>query len=250
MPDRYAGGNNVRNDAASSPHTGSRRRTQREADRDAEKPEGLAQAVDEVTLVAFGDAGDGIAEQNEERRTRLGLGDVADLDAPPGGGRRRRRVDDGASQRLSRPVEMRMFQTASVATTASMSLSRWAPVRPETGITRVPRSCGRRRSASARNSRALSLLLSIEVPFVEPDDERPALLLDEIGEGEVLLLERDRGVEQEHHDFREPHRPQRVGYGELLDLADDARPAAQTRGVEDLELAPAPLGVRARCCRG
>jgi|HubBroStandDraft_1064217.scaffolds.fasta_scaffold105446_2 hypothetical protein len=66
----------------------------READRHADEAEGLAQAVDEIALVALGDALDRIAEQDEERRARLGLRDIADLDPPPGGGRRRRRVDD------------------------------------------------------------------------------------------------------------------------------------------------------------
>ena len=82
-----------------------------------------------------------------------------------------------------------------------------------------------------------------EVPLVEPDDQRPALLLDEIGERQVLPFERDRGVQQEHHDLGEAHRPQRVGDGELLDLLNDARPPAQARRVEDLELPPAPFGV-------
>src|ERR1700689_1377971 len=68
-------------------------RAQREADRDADEAEGLAQAVDEIALVALGDSGDRIAEQDEERRTRLGLGDVANLHLPPGDGRRRRRLD-------------------------------------------------------------------------------------------------------------------------------------------------------------
>ena len=59
-----------------------------------------------------------------------------------------------------------------------------------------------------------------------------------------MLFERDRRVEHEHDHFRETHRPQRVGDGELLDLLDDARPPAQARRVEDLELAPAPFGVK------
>src|SRR5260370_23793683 len=58
-------------------------RAHREADRHAEKAEGLAQPIDEIALVAFGNALDRIAEQHEERRARLRLGDVADLDPPP-----------------------------------------------------------------------------------------------------------------------------------------------------------------------
>ena len=39
-------------------------RAQREADRDADEAEGFAQAVDEIALVALGNAGDGVAEQD------------------------------------------------------------------------------------------------------------------------------------------------------------------------------------------
>src|SRR5260370_23718963 len=67
-------------------------RTHREADRHAEEAKGLAQPIDEIALVAFGDVLDRIAEQHEERRARLGLGDVTDLHPPPGDGGRRRRV--------------------------------------------------------------------------------------------------------------------------------------------------------------
>ena len=75
-------------------------------------------------------------------------------------------------------------------------------------------------------------------------------LLDEIGERQVLLLERDRGVEQKHHDLGEAHRAQRVSDRELLDLLDDPRLATQSRGVEDPELAAVPLGVERRSSRG
>ena len=61
-----------------------------------------------------------------------------------------------------------MFQISAVARIASISLSTCAPVKPERGITRVPRSCGRRRSASSRNSRALSLLLSMRSHLLRP----------------------------------------------------------------------------------
>ncbi len=46
----------------------------------------------------------------------------------------------GPNQRLSRPVEIRLLQVSSVAITASISLSTCAPVRPETGMTRTPRT--------------------------------------------------------------------------------------------------------------
>ena len=101
----------------------------------------------------------------------------------------------------------------------------------------------------AQFARLVALVVD-EVPFVEADDQRPALLLDEIGKRQVLLFERDRGVEQKHHDFGEAHRAQRVGDGELLHLLDDPRLPPQARGVEDLDLAPVPLGVEADASRG
>src|SRR5580704_4824886 len=67
-------------------------RAHRHTDRHADEAEGLAQAVDEVALVALGNLVDRIAEQHEERRARLGLRHVTDLDPAPGDGRRGRRV--------------------------------------------------------------------------------------------------------------------------------------------------------------
>ncbi len=79
-----------------------------------------------------------------------------------------------------------------------------------------------------------------EIPFVETDDDRPALALGEIGEREILLLEGDRRVEQQNDDLGEAHGAQRVGDGELLQLLHHARLAAQARRVEQLQLAVAP----------
>ncbi len=60
---------------------------QREADRDAVEVEGLAQVVDEVALIALENAGDGMAEQDEERRSALGWVMLANFHPPPGDGR-------------------------------------------------------------------------------------------------------------------------------------------------------------------
>ena len=73
--------------------------------------------------------------------------------------------------------------------------------------------------------------------------------LDEIDDRQVLLLERDRGVEQQHHHLGEPHGPQRIGDGELLQLVLDPRALAQARGVEQLDLAPVPDSSRGRWSR-
>ena len=86
----------------------------------------------------------------------------------------------------------------------------------------------------------LVALVVDQVPFVEADDQRPALALDEIGERQVLLLERDRRVEQQDHDLGEAHRAQRVGDRELLELLDDSRAPPQARRVEEFELAALP----------
>ena len=155
----------------------------------------------------------------------------------------------GASQRLSRPVEMRLFHTSWVATTASSSLSTCAPVRPETGMTRVPLSCGSSRSASARNCCALPLLSSTRSHLLRPmtsarpsRSTRSAIVRSCFSNGIVASSSSD-------DDFGEAHGAQRVGGGELLQLLDDAGPAAQARGVEQLDAATAPGQSRGRCCR-
>ena len=61
---------------------------------------------------------------------------------------------------------------------------------------------------------------------------------------EILLLERDRRVEQQNDDLGEAHGAQRVGDGELLQLVHHARFAAQACGVEEFQLAIAPRAVR------
>ena len=72
-----------------------------------------------------------------------------------------------------------------------------------------------------------------QVPFVEADDQRPALALDEVGERQILLFEGNRRVEQKHDDLGEAHRAQRVGDGELLHLLDHLGAPPQPRGVEE-----------------
>ena len=67
---------------------------------------------------------------------------------------------------------------------------------------------------------------------------------------QILLLERDRRVEQHHHDLGEADRAQRVGDRELFELVLDAGAAAQARGVEQLELAARATSSRERWSRG
>ena len=95
-----------------------------------------------------------------------------------------------------------------------------------------------------------ALLVGDEVPFVEADDEGAALLLDEVDDRQVLLLERDRGVEQHHHDLGEAHGAQGIGDRELLELVLDAGALAQARRVEQLDRRGRASPSRARWSRG
>ena len=49
----------------------------------------------------------------------------------------------------------------------------------------------------------LAALVVDEVPFVQADDQGASLALDQVGDRQVLLLERDRRIEQQHDDFGE-----------------------------------------------
>ena len=143
---------------------------------------------------------------------------------------------------------MRVFQISWVAMTASISLSIARRSRPDTGITRRAANCGSSRSASARNS-ARRLLSSTRSHLLRAmTSARPSRSTSR--RAQVLLLERDRRVEQQHHDLGEAHRAQGVGDRELLELLDHARLAAQAGGVEQPQLAPAPFDVDRRSRRG
>ena len=65
---------------------------------------------------------------------------------------------------------------------------------------------------------------------------RPSLL-DEVGDLQVLLLERRRRVEHEDDDLGEADGAERIGDRELLELALDPRLAPQPGGVEQPERA-------------
>ena len=66
---------------------------------------------------------------------------------------------------------------------------------------------------------------------------------------QILLLERDRGVEEHDHDFGEAHGAQRVGDRELLELVLDPGALAQAGGVEELDRAGRARSSRARWSR-
>ena len=88
-----------------------------------------------------------------------------------------------------------------------------------------------------------------QVPLVHAEHERPALALHQIGDAQVLLLERTLDVHQHDHDFGEADRVERVGDGELFELLLDARLAPHAGGVEQAELAALPFERRPRWCR-
>ena len=138
---------------------------------------------------------------------------------------------------------MRRFQASSASTTACISGS--MPLPGETGERHHRRALDLRQQARGL---LLQLLqepgpVGDEVPFVEADDERAALLLDEVDDRQILLLERDRGVEEHHDHLGEAHGAQGVGDRELLELVVDPRALAQARGIEqpDRPAAPAPV---------
>ena len=86
----------------------------------------------------------------------------------------------------------------------------------------------------------LGALVLDEIPFVEADHHRPALAFGEVGQRQILLLERDRRIQQQDDDFGEAHCTQGVGDRELFELLDDARAPAQAGGVEELDPPIAP----------
>ena len=71
---------------------------------------------------------------------------------------------------------------------------------------------------------------------------RPSCL-HQVGNGEVLVLERVLGVDQQHHHLGEADGAHGVAGGELLRRLDDARLAPQPRGVEQPHRPAAPQEV-------
>src|SRR5439155_6852020 len=71
------------------------------------------------------------------------------------------------------------------------------------------------------------------VPFVDRDDERPALLEDVVGDAQVLRLEATGAVKEEDDDLGEIDRAERVGDGELLELVLDLGLLAHARRVDE-----------------
>ena len=70
-----------------------------------------------------------------------------------------------------------------------------------------------------------------QVPFVHSNDQRAPLALDQIGNAQVLLLERPLRIHQQDHHFGEAQRIERIGHRELLELRFDPRAPAQPGSV-------------------
>ena len=79
------------------------------------------------------------------------------------------------------------------------------------------------------------VLVLDQVPFVDRDDQSAALALDQIGQRQILLFERDSGIEHQHHDFGILDRAQAIAHGQLFQLAGDLGAAADTGGIDQVD---------------
>src|SRR5829696_8496606 len=218
-------------------------RPQRHPDRHAWQVERLAQGVDQIPRVRLRERVELVAEDREGRRAGLRLRYIADLDAPAGD--RRRRV------RGKRPLAPLVQPRRRDAAVPDLVGSHDRLHEPVEALASEPRDRDERRAPHLRQEprRLLAQLLEEsrlvgdEVPFVQADDDRPPLLLDQVDDREVLLLERDRGVEEHDHDLGKAHGAQRVADRQLLELVLHPGALAQARGVEELDRPAAPLPV-------
>ncbi len=134
------------------------------------------------------------------------------------------------SQRLSSCVGTRRFQTSWMSTIACIRRSSPSPVRPETPTTGTPLTCGSAWSASSRSLRRCRRRPLAQVPFADADHQRAALALDQVGDPQVLLLERlARHSISSTTTSAKRMALMRVGDRELLELLLHLRPAAAGR---------------------
>ena len=76
------------------------------------------------------------------------------------------------------------------------------------------------------------------IDLVEADDDGATFTLDEIGDPDVLLLERRLRIDEDDHDFGKTDGVEGVGDRELLELLLDTRTAAQAGGIVDAHSPP------------
>ena len=119
-------------------------------------------------------------------------------------------------------------------------------MRPDTATIGTPLSCASQViGLAAQLAGAAGGVAFLEVPFVDADDEGAAFALDEIGDAQILLLERGGRVHQQDHHLGEADRFERIGDRELFELAFDPGAPPHPGGVVDEE-APAVPGERHR----
>ena len=79
------------------------------------------------------------------------------------------------------------------------------------------------------------LLVLDEVPLVDRDDERTALFGDHVADGQILLLERPFGIDQQHHDFGKADGAHGIAGRKLFRQFADAHLAPQACRIEDAD---------------
>ncbi len=110
-------------------------------------------------------------------------------------------------------------------------------------LARQPRQRHQRHAAQLRQQPLAFLAQHLErfvlvfdqVPLVEGDHQRTAFALDQVGQGKVLLLEGDGGVEHQHDDFGILDRAQAVAHRQLLQLLGHPRTTPDARRVDQVD---------------
>lgn len=126
-----------------------------------------------------------IAEQDEGRRARFGLGHIADLDAAAGHGGRRRLIE-----RRGEPA-IELARGDALVPHFMRADDRFHQLLDADAGEATDRNDGTAldlgQQAIGLVAQGLQLLagLADEIPFVETDDERPALAFDEIDDAQI-----------------------------------------------------------------
>ena len=79
-----------------------------------------------------------------------------------------------------------------------------------------------------------------EVGLAQPDDQRAPLALDQVGDAQILFLERPFRIHQQDHHLGEANGIERVGNGQLFELLLDPGPAPHPCGIVHAEALAVP----------
>ena len=71
-----------------------------------------------------------------------------------------------------------------------------------------------------------------DIPFVQRDDQRAALLQHLVGDPQILRLQPERRIEQQHDNLGEIHRMQCIRDGEFLQFILHLGLLAQAGGID------------------